>query len=126
MKTMTNILFLCGIIMFTALSCEKNQDYDPSSIIGKWDWLGTIGDPGPTYPTEDFQRMDEFTKDSIHRIFQTGELTIERKFRTFNNNKIGYEDNNFEDPFDYEITNDSLIISIPEVRFTFYYERRSK
>jgi len=70
--------------------------------------------------------MDEFTKDSIHRIFENGELTIERKFRTFNNSKIGYEDFNFKDPYDYEITNDSLIISIPEVRFTFYYERRSK
>jgi len=123
MKTMTNILFLCGIIMFTALSCEKNQEYNTFSIIGKWDWLGTIGDPGPTYPTEDFQRMDEFTKDSIHGIFKNGKLTIERKFRTFNNSKIGYEDNNFEDPYDYEITNDSLIISIPEVGFTFYFKR---
>jgi len=123
MKTIINILFLCGIIMFTALSCEKNQEYNTFSIIGKWDWLGTIGDPGPTYPTEDFQRMDEFTKDSIHGIFKNGELTIERKFRTFNNSKIGYEDNNFEDPYDYEITNDSLIISIPEVGFTFYFKR---
>ena len=116
------ILILGGIIL-TAFSCEKNQEYDPFSIIGKWDWLGTIGDPGPTYPTEDFQRMDEFTKDSIHRIFKNGELTIERKFRTFNNNKIGYEENNFKDPYDYEITNDSLIISIPVVGFTFYFKR---
>ena len=26
MKTMTNILFLCGIIMFTAFSCEKEEE----------------------------------------------------------------------------------------------------
>ena len=105
-----------------ALSCEKNQEYDPSSIIGKWDWLGTIGDPGPTYPTEDYQRVDEYTKDSIHKIFYNGELTIERSFRTFNNSKIGYEDN-YKDLYDYEITNDSLIISLTELSFIFYFKR---
>jgi len=105
------------------VSCDKDQEYDPYSIIGKWDWIGTIGDPGPTYPSEDFKRMDEFTKDSLHRIYENSELTFERRFRTFDNCKIGYEDSNYKNPYDYEIIKDTLIISIPEIAFTFYYKR---
>ena len=70
MKTIIRILFLYGIIVITTFGCEKNQEYDPFSIIGKWDWIGTIGDPGSYYPTEDFQQMGEYTKDSIHRGFK--------------------------------------------------------
>jgi|GEM_PF-6942390 len=48
MKTITNILFLCGIIMFTAFSCEtdktdndmKSQVINNESILG--DWVNTI------------------------------------------------------------------------------------
>ena len=121
--TINRILSLCGIIVLTTFSCEKNQEYDPFSIIGKWDWIGTIGDPGPNYPTEDFQQMEEFTKDSIHRHFKNGELIYEQKFRTFNDNQIGYEENNFEDPDNYVINNDSLVISMSLVYITFYFKR---
>ncbi|MBA7535529.1 hypothetical protein ES705_27787 [subsurface metagenome] len=122
MKTIVETLFLCGIIMFTAFSCEKNQEYNTFSIIGKWDWLGTISSY-PNFPTEDNQMMAEYTKDSICRVFKNGELTSEDKFRTFNNSKIGYEHSNFKNLYNYEITNDSLIISDPDIRTIMYFNR---
>ena len=123
MKTIIRILFLYGIIVITTFGCEKNQEYDPFSIIGKWDWIGTIGDPGSYYPTEDFQQMGEYTKDSIHRGFKNGELIYEQKFRTFNDNQIGYEENNFEYPDNYVINNDSLVISMSTADITSYFKR---
>lgn len=122
MKTIIRILFLFGIIVLTALSCEKEQEYDPSSIIGKWDWLGTISSY-PNFPTEDNQMMVEYTKDSICRVFKNGELTNEDTFRTFNNSKIGYKYSDFKNLYNYEITNDSLIISNPDIRITNYFKR---
>jgi len=122
MKTLIRILFLCGIIVFTALGCEKNQEYDPSSIIGKWDWLGTISSY-PNFPTEDNQMMVEYTKDSICRVFKNGDLTSEDKFRTFNNSMIGYEYSNYKNLYNYEITNDSLIISDSDIRTIMYFNR---
>jgi len=32
MKTITNILFLCGIIVFTAFSCEKENGVEPEEV----------------------------------------------------------------------------------------------
>ncbi|GAI94832.1 unnamed protein product, partial [marine sediment metagenome] len=42
MKTITNILFLCGIIMFTAFSCEKDKTDNnmKSQVINKEEIIG--------------------------------------------------------------------------------------
>lgn len=39
MKTLNKILFLCGILVFMAFSCEKKND-DTPPLIGSWKCLG--------------------------------------------------------------------------------------
>ncbi len=50
MRKFILILFGIGIVCFVALSCNDDDVYI-DSIIGEWNWIGTIGDPGPIYPS---------------------------------------------------------------------------
>jgi hypothetical protein len=122
MKRIIRTLIIGCIICYISASCEK-EEYDPYSLIGKWDWLLTEGDPGSTWHSETNKRIDEYTKDSIYRAYFNDELSIECKFKTFDNNKVAYEEYNYMYPYDYKIRNDSLIIWSPEYCITVYYKR---
>ncbi|MBN1649896.1 MAG: hypothetical protein JW857_01135 [Bacteroidales bacterium] len=77
------------ILLFTFLvgaGCNKEKiDYDPDSIIGKWEWLYTEGGfAGISYPKENESVTWEFTEDSllIRRVnnkisFQAGFYTLQ-------------------------------------------------
>lgn len=63
------IFKLSVIILFLSLmgaGCEKDDlDYNPDSIIGKWEWLYTSGGfAGTVYPKEYEKVTWEFTEDS--------------------------------------------------------------
>jgi hypothetical protein len=122
MKSIIRILIISCIICLISAACEK-EEYEPCSIIGKWDWLATWGDPAIAYRSENNRRVDEYTKDSIYRVYFNGELSIECTFKTYDNNKIAYEEYNYMYPYDYKIRNDSLIIWIPHYAMTVFYKR---
>jgi hypothetical protein len=122
MKPIIRTLIISCIICYISAGCEK-EEYDPYSLIGKWDWLATMGDPGPIYRSENNRRIDEYTKDSIYRAFFNGELSIECKFKTYDNNKVAYEKYDYINLNDYQIKNDSLIIRNPNYATTIYYKR---
>ena len=58
---------LIVITFLVGAGCNKEKiDYDPDSIIGKWEWLYTSGGfAGTIYPKENESITWEFTEDSI-------------------------------------------------------------
>ena len=60
---------------------EKEKiDYDPNSIIGKWEWLYTLGGIVPSYPGEDESVTLEFTEDSIGIRRVNNNVTFQKEF----------------------------------------------
>jgi hypothetical protein len=124
MKSIIRLLIISCIICLISAACEK-EEYNPYSIIGKWDWLKTEGSLVTNYPSENNRKIAEYTKDSIYRLYVNGELSLESRFRTFDNNKIAFEEENYTYPYDYIIRNDSLILW-GRYLVSFNYYRRIK
>ena len=59
------LLPLCVVLL--GAGCEKDDlNHDPSSIIGKWEWLYTSGGfAGTVYPKDEEKVTWEFTEDSL-------------------------------------------------------------
>jgi hypothetical protein len=122
---MRKILISLGIIVLTSLSCTKeNSDlYESTGITGKWKLIysyGMMGKIDASYM--DYIRIDEYTKDSIFRLYNDDSLILECKFSIQKSQyPYSYFSDTMEIKFDgcyntrnFEIVNkDTLVIIIP-------------
>lgn len=84
------------LFLFIGAGCQKDDlNYDPDSIIGKWEWISTSGGfASTTYPQEDEYVTIEFSEDSIFTRRDNDVITIQSGFYisndTLNVNNIPY------------------------------------
>ena len=93
LKLLTNSLFLllfCAVMLGTGCepgnkviddSSPDSNTYDPNSIIGKWEWLYSLGGfSGGSHPEENESVTLEFTEDSIGIRRVNNNVTFQKEF----------------------------------------------
>nr|WP_319571907.1 hypothetical protein [uncultured Draconibacterium sp.] len=112
LKLLTIFLLLLPLcVLLLGAGCEKdNPDYNPDSIIGKWEWLYTVnGDFTASYIyPEDRQRLTiEFKKDSSLIFKENGNIYSETVFSIYEND-LNYDNNNVNHMFEFSVDGDTL------------------
>jgi hypothetical protein len=75
------LLPLCVVLLGAGCKKVEEPNYDPTSIIGKWEWIYSLGGfAGTTYPQKGQNVIIEFTKDSISVLTVNGEIKGNSKF----------------------------------------------
>ncbi len=113
----------CLTLLITGVGCEKNdKNYNPDSIIGKWEWLYSKGGIiGITYPEEGQTVEWEFTKDSTLIITENDVTTFETIFYISNDTLIFFRETDVK--YRIEIEKDTLSLYFIVEGFDNFYKR---
>ena len=119
-------LFSFCVALFGA-GCEKagnepdTNSNDPNSIIGKWEWLYTLGGIAPIYPGEGQIHTLEFTEDSLLISRENGETTFETHFDVSGDTLKYHRDIDLE--YKMNISGDTLALIFIKRGFDPYFKR---
>ena len=126
-QLITFLLLLPLCVVLLGAGCEKDDtNYDPDSIIGKWEWLySTGGFAGTTYPEEGETVIWNFTEDSTLVITVNGEATIESDFKILQDTLNYFIDTDIQTDVEIKkyikISGDTLLLK--EYVFESFYKR---
>jgi hypothetical protein len=124
-KSLTHLLLLLPLcVVLIGAGCEKNdpKNYDPDSIIGKWEWLYTSGGfVGTTYPQKGQTETIEFTEDSVLIARKNGEITFETYFNISGDTLKYHQGTDLE--YKIKISNDTLELVFIEWGLNPSYKR---
>lgn len=117
MKTILKISILFLLFSLIGAGCKKEKiGYDPNSIIGKWEWIYSVGGDltaSYSYPQKGQILTIEFEKDS-DLIFKENGKTYNETIFSISKDTISYSiDNNVEHIYLFKLGRDTLTLSNP-------------
>ncbi len=97
------------LLTFIGAGCQKEKiDYDPDSIIGKWEWIYSLGGfAGTTYPKENESVTWEFTEDSMFIRRINKEITFKADFHA-SGDTLFWNNDTKDKMYQFQIKGDTL------------------
>lgn len=122
----SNILKLSSLLLFLLsiwTGCKDDDpDYDPDSIIGKWELLYTSGGfAGTTYPKAGNAETIEFTEDRVLIVKVNGEINFETNYNVSGDTLKYHRGTDLE--YKIEISGDTLALTFIEWGLNPFYKR---
>jgi len=107
---MKRLLFLCGVMLFAALSCEKGDDFSKSDLTGVWKMNTASGltytptlsfDGEGEYSLTDFVRYSPYSGIIFSEYTVSGSYLFEDKKITFATATVSFADDQSDTAYPY-------------------------
>ena len=126
LKLSTVILFFA----FLSAGCQKDDgNYDPDSIIGKWEWIYSVGGDltaSYSYPPKGQTLTTEFGVNGDLLFKENGKTYSETNFSISHDTLSYFADNEVEHIYLFEISRDTLTLTNPFTLGNFSFYKRIK
>lgn len=127
----STLMFGCLImIVLVGTGCQKDKiDYDPDSIIGKWEWLYSVsGDltANYTYPLNGQVLTMELRENGDLFFKENSNTFLETNFYISEDTLNYYENNDVERIYRFRISQDTLTLTNTFTHGTFSLYKRIK